>query len=78
MTKGIFMLITGCKPAVGIIHMVCEGIITGACTSSFVNNWLNLRASHCKKLSCKKTVNYWQLWLPASYCNNTVCYCFWN
>jgi len=29
MTKGIFMLITGCKPAVGIIHMVCEGIITG-------------------------------------------------
>jgi len=26
----------------------------------------------------KKTVNYWQLWLPASYCKNTVCYCFWN
>jgi len=24
----------------------------------------------------KKTVNYWQLWLPASYRNCTVCYCF--
>jgi len=24
----------------------------------------------------KKTVNYWQLWLSASYCKNTVCYCF--
>jgi len=24
----------------------------------------------------KKMVNYWQLWLPASYRKNTVCYCF--
>jgi len=24
----------------------------------------------------KKNVNYWQLWLLASYRNNTVCYCF--
>jgi len=24
----------------------------------------------------KKTVNYLQLWLPASYRNYTVCYCF--
>jgi len=24
----------------------------------------------------KKNVNYWQLWLPTSYRNYTVCYCF--
>jgi len=33
---------------------------------------------HYKKnhLVKKKTVNYWGLWLPASYSKYTVCYCF--
>jgi len=52
--------------------MICS--FTDHCHSSDESHMIN-QSSTVKNNPVKKTVNYWQLWMPALYRNYTVCYC---